>query len=592
MPVPTTINDLSIVASSNYPAGSEIPSVLDDSLRAHAAFIAKLRDETAAIPTNLADQTNASLGAGLVGYIINAAVGIGRTLWAKLNDIPSILDFPTVQAAFTWASINNKALFVPSATVDCGDCIVTGGLHIYGASNEFSRLRFTSGAFGLRVNMTLPTHTFSAKNITFETTGTTGYGLDLNYTPTGFADRDEARVQTENLKFEGVNRLNHGWIAPMRMTNINGSRHEKPWFNGRTTGTAANDEASNTVSLNAVVITGNEYPTDHFFNNPTFWAFQRLLDVDGAAEGITINSAVGVNVGWLIRWFPSVPFGGRPGLKVFGAHVNSYSGVSELNAIQQVQMNGGELYHNPGATSNWVGHKWNDVIDATIDEEGYFRYDANADANTSTAIAISGTAAKNIAIGKCTFGGAYTRLDIGVDIAANVNPGCVKINTDNDWNENYRVAAVRTLSLSLDQVIGERAMHVIRTAFQAIPNNLETLLAWDTKLYDPLAFFVGGATAFTIRPGMHIRSVEAHLNIVFDANASGVRQIAIKKNGGIAALFNCAATPAGLTTAVQVSKTISVIDGDVITATAFQNSGGVLNTQGSGFTALSLKIKS
>ena len=44
MPAPTLITDLSTTAASNSPAGSETPSVLDDVQRAHAAFIAQLRD--------------------------------------------------------------------------------------------------------------------------------------------------------------------------------------------------------------------------------------------------------------------------------------------------------------------------------------------------------------------------------------------------------------------------------------------------------------------------------------------------------------------------------------------------------------------
>jgi len=44
MPTPTVITDLSQTAASNYPAGTDSPSVLDDVQRAHAAFIALLRD--------------------------------------------------------------------------------------------------------------------------------------------------------------------------------------------------------------------------------------------------------------------------------------------------------------------------------------------------------------------------------------------------------------------------------------------------------------------------------------------------------------------------------------------------------------------
>ena len=46
MPVPTLISELSTTAGSNSPPGSESPTTTDDYLRAHAAFIAQLRDAT------------------------------------------------------------------------------------------------------------------------------------------------------------------------------------------------------------------------------------------------------------------------------------------------------------------------------------------------------------------------------------------------------------------------------------------------------------------------------------------------------------------------------------------------------------------
>lgn len=44
MPVPTNLADLSTTAASNFPQGSDTPSVLDDVQRAHASFIAQIRD--------------------------------------------------------------------------------------------------------------------------------------------------------------------------------------------------------------------------------------------------------------------------------------------------------------------------------------------------------------------------------------------------------------------------------------------------------------------------------------------------------------------------------------------------------------------
>lgn len=44
MPVPSSIDDLSETAGSNFPTGAESPSSTDDYFRAYAAFIAILRD--------------------------------------------------------------------------------------------------------------------------------------------------------------------------------------------------------------------------------------------------------------------------------------------------------------------------------------------------------------------------------------------------------------------------------------------------------------------------------------------------------------------------------------------------------------------
>ena len=44
MPVPSLITDLTTVAATNSPTGSESPATADDYFRAHASFIAQLRD--------------------------------------------------------------------------------------------------------------------------------------------------------------------------------------------------------------------------------------------------------------------------------------------------------------------------------------------------------------------------------------------------------------------------------------------------------------------------------------------------------------------------------------------------------------------
>lgn len=63
MPVPSVITDLSQTAASNYPQGSDSPSTLDDVPRAHASFIAKLRDgQGFTNPVVLASGTTTDIG--------------------------------------------------------------------------------------------------------------------------------------------------------------------------------------------------------------------------------------------------------------------------------------------------------------------------------------------------------------------------------------------------------------------------------------------------------------------------------------------------------------------------------------------------
>jgi hypothetical protein len=64
MPVPSAITDLTTVATTNSPAGSELPSTADDYFRAHASFIAQMR---------------AVIGGAVDAAIPSSALGVGQT---------------------------------------------------------------------------------------------------------------------------------------------------------------------------------------------------------------------------------------------------------------------------------------------------------------------------------------------------------------------------------------------------------------------------------------------------------------------------------------------------------------------------------
>lgn len=83
MPVPTTLSDLSTTAGSNFPAGSNSPADLDDTQRAHASFIAQLRDGSH-VPSATAKTT--PVDADLIPINDSAASNIiKKVTWANFK---------------------------------------------------------------------------------------------------------------------------------------------------------------------------------------------------------------------------------------------------------------------------------------------------------------------------------------------------------------------------------------------------------------------------------------------------------------------------------------------------------------------------
>lgn len=91
MPIPSSINDLSITAGSNSPAGHESPGLIDDYLRTYASYIALLRDQNSTTPQTIASAALTDIGAAAsnVIYVTGtttitslgvAAAGVMRTV--------------------------------------------------------------------------------------------------------------------------------------------------------------------------------------------------------------------------------------------------------------------------------------------------------------------------------------------------------------------------------------------------------------------------------------------------------------------------------------------------------------------------------
>jgi hypothetical protein len=96
MPTPTVITDLSSTAASNFPAGSDAPSTIDDTLRAHGAFIRQGYDGSNGVGyrtaggavTQLTDKSTAVTLNKLSGQITmhNASLAAGAYVSFTLNN--------------------------------------------------------------------------------------------------------------------------------------------------------------------------------------------------------------------------------------------------------------------------------------------------------------------------------------------------------------------------------------------------------------------------------------------------------------------------------------------------------------------------
>ena len=85
MPVPTAITNLSTTPALNSPAGSESPTTTDEYFRAHASFIAELRDESQAQTYTAFTTAGTSTAYTLTPSPAIAALAAGQRFRVKFN---------------------------------------------------------------------------------------------------------------------------------------------------------------------------------------------------------------------------------------------------------------------------------------------------------------------------------------------------------------------------------------------------------------------------------------------------------------------------------------------------------------------------
>lgn len=205
----------------------------------------------------------------------------------------------------------------------------------------------------------------------------------------------------------------------------------------------------------------------------------------------------------------------------------------------------------------------------------------------TVAVAINGNQTKNIRLDANEFGGAYNDkanpIDIAVTIGAEVPNGQVYITDSNIWSGAYRFAQVvaqrpSQIVWGKGGVIGQLAAS---QSVASIPS-VEVPLIYNSVLYDPFDALNTTTGVITIPKDKGIVGVDILTPTVFDANGTGIRQVAIYRNGTIVAVDNCNATnSATIATSVNAQVTrLAVSGGDQIVVKALQDRGSPLNAQG------------
>lgn len=115
-----------------------------------------------------------------------------------------------------------------------------------------------------------------------------------------------------------------------------------------------------------------------------------------------------------------------------------------------------------------------------------------------------------------------------------------------------------------------------RLAAQSIPNNANTLVAFDTEIFDNYGTFTATSSTIILQAaGVYVVTGGG----TWAANATGARLASIRHNGNDVngGTWEQPALTGGAQTFMSHCATINAAIGDSVTYAVFQNSGGALN---------------
>lgn len=465
----------------------------------------------------------------------------------------------------------------------------TKGYAIAGPGRDLSGLVALGGASGPNIQLAGDARC-GLLGFAMLTTGVDqGTGITVGYNPDGarpFARRADRRLLLSDFQTKGVDFTTQGWNTHGHLTNINGADYSQWWMIGRSTGgTEGNAQADNTHTAYGLILDGTIYPTDHIVvAGLRAYSINVPISVQGACEGFVLLGYTVVNCGWLAQAQPDSGFGGRPQIYIGAGHANTYLGIASIAAYQNVIVENGIFYRNPGGTAAWIALQLTNVIDADICRNQFINQRLNGDGTpelSTTAISVSGSATGNLRIAGNHFGGSYAQNKLGTGIAVAANTPGVIIEPDNLYN-----CATGISDQTADLVrYGARRVVFSLTTGVSIPDSTTTTIAFDTLEEDFFGIGSGTRSGFTIPLG--VRRVRVGVSALM-SNASGGVVLQVLKNGStVPRLYAAAALYAGgASPMTRTHGVIPVVVGDVLSVTVSQNSGSANNLQGAGYTSI------
>jgi hypothetical protein len=272
------------------------------------------------------------------------------------KDFGGIGDNSTNDTTAVQAALNTgRPVDLAGGIYRCTAAITSSGksVEFVNSSSASGALVFTGATAGLDITLTAGDQFVDISDASILTTQQeAGDGIKVNYTPTGFSNRDKQRVSISRVVVAGQNQLTQGWARGIVLTNCNEVDIYNPVIAGRSTGGSTdNTQATHTYMTAGIVITGNAYPTSYTITNLRIFSCQTGIDVSGAAEGINVINGTMIWVRDGVKWAPSTGFGGRPQITVMNLHANVYrSAVTLRDGVLQANITDCTFYHNGGAT--------------------------------------------------------------------------------------------------------------------------------------------------------------------------------------------------------------------------------------------------